>query len=107
MVFVIHLLSAEQQPPVFQMAAPSLEVSQGGKATIGEWGARAGRRALPEARRLVLAWARGPSRGGFGSPSPLSVSAGWLGQGEHPQGPAAPLLASWAALQSLNCWLTV
>lgn len=42
MVFVIHLLSAEQQPPVFQMAAPSLEVSQGGKATLGEWGARAG-----------------------------------------------------------------
>ncbi|KFO84606.1 Extracellular matrix protein FRAS1, partial [Buceros rhinoceros silvestris] len=35
MVFVIHLLSAEQQPPVFQIAAPSLEVSQGGKSTIG------------------------------------------------------------------------
>lgn len=39
MVFVIHLLSAEQQPPVFQIAAPFLEVSQGGRATIGEWGA--------------------------------------------------------------------
>uniref|UniRef100_A0A8C9EKS7 Calx-beta domain-containing protein n=1 Tax=Pavo cristatus TaxID=9049 RepID=A0A8C9EKS7_PAVCR len=35
MVFVIHLLSAEQQPPVFQITAPFLEVSQGGKATIG------------------------------------------------------------------------
>ncbi|OWK55263.1 Extracellular matrix protein FRAS1 [Lonchura striata] len=35
MVFVIHLLSAEQQPPVFQIAAPFLEVSQGGRATIG------------------------------------------------------------------------
>lgn len=39
MVFVIHLLSAEQQPPVFQIAAPFLEVSQGGRATIGECGA--------------------------------------------------------------------
>lgn len=36
MAFVIHLLSAEQQPPVFQITAPFLEVSQGGKATIGE-----------------------------------------------------------------------
>lgn len=36
MVFVIHLLSADQQPPVFQITAPLLEVSQGGKATIGE-----------------------------------------------------------------------
>ncbi|KAM6269950.1 LOW QUALITY PROTEIN: extracellular matrix organizing protein FRAS1 [Porphyrio hochstetteri] len=35
MVFVIHLLSAEQQPPVFQITAPFLEVTQGGKATIG------------------------------------------------------------------------
>ncbi|KAJ7419121.1 hypothetical protein WISP_55751 [Willisornis vidua] len=35
MVFVIHLLSAEQQPPVFQIAAPFLEVSQGGRAAIG------------------------------------------------------------------------
>ncbi|KFU86504.1 Extracellular matrix protein FRAS1, partial [Chaetura pelagica] len=36
MVFVIHLLSEEQQqPPVFQITAPFLEVSQGGKATIG------------------------------------------------------------------------
>uniref|UniRef100_A0A803XZT8 Calx-beta domain-containing protein n=1 Tax=Meleagris gallopavo TaxID=9103 RepID=A0A803XZT8_MELGA len=35
MVFVIHLLSAEQHPPVFQITAPFLEVSQGGKATIG------------------------------------------------------------------------
>ncbi|KFP28080.1 Extracellular matrix protein FRAS1, partial [Colius striatus] len=36
MVFVIHLLSEEQQPPVFQIAAPFLEVSQGGKATIAK-----------------------------------------------------------------------
>ncbi|XP_062470145.1 extracellular matrix organizing protein FRAS1 [Pezoporus occidentalis] len=35
MVFVIHLLSTEQQPPVFQITAPFLEVSQGGRATIG------------------------------------------------------------------------
>ncbi|NXU54362.1 FRAS1 protein, partial [Turnix velox] len=35
MVFVIHLLSAKLQPPVFQIPAPFLEVSQGGKATIG------------------------------------------------------------------------
>ncbi|NWY04165.1 FRAS1 protein, partial [Nothoprocta ornata] len=33
--FVIHLLSAEQQPPVFQIAAPFLEVGQGGRAAIG------------------------------------------------------------------------
>lgn len=36
MPFVIHLLSAEQQPPLFQTAAPLLEVTRGGRATIGE-----------------------------------------------------------------------
>ncbi|XP_059502133.1 extracellular matrix protein FRAS1 isoform X2 [Stegostoma tigrinum] len=35
MVFTIHLLSTNQQPPVFQISEPFLEVSQGGRATIG------------------------------------------------------------------------
>ncbi|XP_064918597.1 extracellular matrix organizing protein FRAS1 isoform X3 [Columba livia] len=35
MPFVIHLLSAEQQPPLFQTAAPLLEVTRGGRATMG------------------------------------------------------------------------
>uniref|UniRef100_A0ABM5GKG1 Extracellular matrix organizing protein FRAS1 n=1 Tax=Pogona vitticeps TaxID=103695 RepID=A0ABM5GKG1_9SAUR len=35
MVFTIHLLSSGEQPPLFQFTAPILEVSQGGRATIG------------------------------------------------------------------------
>uniref|UniRef100_A0A8C8RJR6 VWFC domain-containing protein n=1 Tax=Pelusios castaneus TaxID=367368 RepID=A0A8C8RJR6_9SAUR len=35
LTFTIHLLSTDQQPPVFLITAPVLEVSQGGKATIG------------------------------------------------------------------------
>ncbi|XP_065453534.1 extracellular matrix organizing protein FRAS1 isoform X1 [Chrysemys picta bellii] len=35
LIFTIHLLSTNEQPPVFQITAPFLEVSQGGKATIG------------------------------------------------------------------------
>ncbi|XP_075060088.1 extracellular matrix organizing protein FRAS1 [Mixophyes fleayi] len=35
MPFTIHLLSNEQQPPVFQITAPFLEVTQGGRAPIG------------------------------------------------------------------------
>lgn len=36
MPFVIHLLSAGQQPPLFQTAAPLLEVTRGGRAAMGE-----------------------------------------------------------------------
>ncbi|XP_053317651.1 extracellular matrix organizing protein FRAS1 [Spea bombifrons] len=35
MPFTIHLLSTEQQPPVFQISSPFLEVTQGGRAPIG------------------------------------------------------------------------
>ncbi|XP_025024783.1 extracellular matrix protein FRAS1 isoform X2 [Python bivittatus] len=35
MVFTIHLLSTDVEPPLFQITAPVLEVSQGGKAAIG------------------------------------------------------------------------
>ncbi|KAM4706664.1 extracellular matrix organizing protein FRAS1 [Discoglossus pictus] len=35
MPFTIHLLSSEQQPPIFQISAPFLEVTQGGRAPIG------------------------------------------------------------------------
>ncbi|XP_053559271.1 LOW QUALITY PROTEIN: extracellular matrix organizing protein FRAS1 [Bombina bombina] len=35
MPFTIHLLSSEQQPPVFQITSPFLEVTQGGRAPIG------------------------------------------------------------------------
>ncbi|KAG9480616.1 hypothetical protein GDO78_012204, partial [Eleutherodactylus coqui] len=35
MPFTIHLLSNEQQPPVFQITAPFLEVTQGGRVPIG------------------------------------------------------------------------
>ncbi|XP_061439271.1 extracellular matrix organizing protein FRAS1 isoform X3 [Rhineura floridana] len=35
MTFTIHLLSTDDQPPLFQITAPVLEVSQGGRATIG------------------------------------------------------------------------
>ncbi|CAJ0943980.1 unnamed protein product [Ranitomeya imitator] len=34
MPFTIHLLSNEQQPPVFQITAPFLEVTQGGRVPI-------------------------------------------------------------------------
>ncbi|KAG8454257.1 hypothetical protein GDO86_000773 [Hymenochirus boettgeri] len=35
MPFTIHLLSSGQQPPMFQIKSPSLEVTQGGRAPIG------------------------------------------------------------------------
>ncbi|XP_071971616.1 extracellular matrix organizing protein FRAS1 [Engystomops pustulosus] len=35
MPFTIHLLSNEQQPPMFQINAPFLEVTQGGRVPIG------------------------------------------------------------------------
>ncbi|KAM4809143.1 extracellular matrix organizing protein FRAS1 [Rhinophrynus dorsalis] len=35
MPFTIHLLSSGQQPPMFQLKSPSLEVTQGGRAPIG------------------------------------------------------------------------
>nr|XP_056711523.1 LOW QUALITY PROTEIN: extracellular matrix organizing protein FRAS1 [Euleptes europaea] len=35
MVFTIHLFSTDEQNPLFQITAPVLEVSQGGRATIG------------------------------------------------------------------------
>ncbi|MEE6460302.1 hypothetical protein FKM82_000916 [Ascaphus truei] len=35
MPFTIHLLSTENQPPVFQITAPFLEVTQGGRTPIG------------------------------------------------------------------------
>ncbi|XP_038647741.1 extracellular matrix protein FRAS1 [Scyliorhinus canicula] len=35
MEFTIHLLSTNQQPPVFQISEPFIEVSQGGRAAIG------------------------------------------------------------------------
>ncbi|XP_042325028.1 extracellular matrix organizing protein FRAS1 [Sceloporus undulatus] len=35
MMFTIHLLSTDEQPPLLQITAPVLEVSQGGRATIG------------------------------------------------------------------------
>ncbi|KAM8939375.1 extracellular matrix organizing protein FRAS1 [Pelodytes ibericus] len=35
MPFTIHLMSTEQQPPVFQISAPYLEVTQGGRAFLG------------------------------------------------------------------------
>uniref|UniRef100_A0ACB8E9A0 Extracellular matrix protein fras1 n=1 Tax=Sphaerodactylus townsendi TaxID=933632 RepID=A0ACB8E9A0_9SAUR len=35
MVFTIHLFSTDEQHPLFQITAPILEVSQGGRATIG------------------------------------------------------------------------
>ncbi|KAL7982152.1 hypothetical protein Chor_001209 [Crotalus horridus] len=36
MVFTIHLLSTDEEPPLFQITAPVLEVSQGGRAAIGK-----------------------------------------------------------------------
>lgn len=36
MVFTIHLLSTVGQPPSFQVTAPILEVSPGGRVTIGK-----------------------------------------------------------------------
>ncbi|ETE61256.1 Extracellular matrix protein FRAS1, partial [Ophiophagus hannah] len=35
MAFTIHLLSTDVEPPLFQITAPLLEVSQGGRAAIG------------------------------------------------------------------------
>ncbi|XP_078258376.1 extracellular matrix organizing protein FRAS1 isoform X5 [Rhinoraja longicauda] len=33
--FTIHLLSTNQQPPIFQISEPFIEVSQGGRAAVG------------------------------------------------------------------------
>ncbi|XP_062899606.1 extracellular matrix protein FRAS1 isoform X1 [Mobula hypostoma] len=35
MDFTIHLLSTNQQPPIFEISEPFIEVSQGGRATVG------------------------------------------------------------------------
>ncbi|MGH0181185.1 UNVERIFIED_CONTAM: hypothetical protein FKN15_006840 [Acipenser sinensis] len=36
MEFTIHLLANHQQPPVFQISDPSIEVSQGGRVPVGD-----------------------------------------------------------------------
>jgi hypothetical protein len=36
MALTIHLLPTEQQPPAFQVTAPVLKVSPGGRTSVGE-----------------------------------------------------------------------
>ncbi|XP_077157208.1 extracellular matrix organizing protein FRAS1 isoform X3 [Paroedura picta] len=48
MVFAIHLFSADEHHPLFQIVAPVLEVSQGGRATIGIQLAVADTHAVPK-----------------------------------------------------------